>query len=102
MYYIPKEYWLEKGKTYKKEFQYNEKFKLQEKMLIDYLKNIIPPFTTIFEIGCGFGRITKLLLSELNNINEYLAVDLSPQQIENAKEYTRPLRGNIDLKFIVS
>ena len=101
MSYIPKQYWLERGKRYREEFQYNKKSELQEKMLIDYLKNI-PSFSTILEVGCGFGRITKLLLSELQGIDEYVAVDLSPHQIENAKKYTNPLRVNVDLKFIIS
>ncbi|MGA8739384.1 MAG: hypothetical protein WB501_10195, partial [Nitrososphaeraceae archaeon] len=62
MSYIPREYWLERGKVYKQEFQYNKKFKLQEQTLVEYLKKNIP-FSTVLEVGCGFGRITKILLS---------------------------------------
>jgi SAM-dependent methyltransferase len=101
MSYIPKEYWLEKGKVYKQEFQYNKKFKLQEQMLIDYLKKQIP-FSTVLEVGCGFGRITKLLLSNFPEITEYIAVDLSPEQIENAKKYVLGVDKRTALKFIVS
>ena len=39
---------------------------------------------------------------ELQGIDEYVAVDLSPHQIENAKKYTNPLRVNVDLKFTIS
>lgn len=39
------------------------------------------------ELGCGFGRITKLLLTRYSQIQEYFAVDLSPHQIENTKTY---------------
>jgi len=88
--YIPHEYWFKHGKTYKDEFRYNKNFELQEKMLIDYLKNKISSFSTVLEAGCGFGRITKLLLTNFPNIMEYLAIDLSPDQIENAKELIRP------------
>jgi SAM-dependent methyltransferase len=85
MSYLPNEYWSKHGRTYKDEFRYNKNFVLQEKILIDYLKNNVS-FSSVFEIGCGFGRITKLLLSNFPNITEYLAIDLSPHQIENAKE----------------
>jgi putative sugar O-methyltransferase len=101
MSYIPKEYWLERGKVYKQEFQYNKKFKLQEQMLIDYLKRHVS-FSTVLEVGCGFGRITKLLLSNFPEITEYVAVDLSPEQIENAKKYVLGVDKRTVLKFIVS
>ena len=101
--YIPKEYWLKRGKIYKEQFRHDKKKKLQEKMLIDYLKNV-SPFLSVLEVGCGFGRITKLILSNFPTIKEYHAVDLSPDQIENAKEYVKtiPLDKELDLKFIVS
>ena len=83
--YIPSEYWYELGKVYKKSFRYDENYLLQEEFLIDILNGITDSFKSVLELGCGFGRITKLLLTNYNHINEYLAVDLSPQQIENAK-----------------
>lgn len=101
MSYVPKEYWLERGKVYKQEFQYNKKFKLQEQMLIDYLKKQVS-FSTVLEVGCGFGRITKLLLSNFPEITEYVAVDLSPEQIENAKKYVSGVDKRTALRFIVS
>jgi putative sugar O-methyltransferase len=101
MTYVPKEYWLERGKVYKQEFQYNKKFKLQEQMLIDYLKKNIS-FSTVLEVGCGFGRITKLLLSNFPEIAEYVAVDLSPEQIVNAKKYVLGVDKRATLEFVVS
>jgi SAM-dependent methyltransferase len=102
MSYIPKEYWLEQGKVYREQFKYNSKFKLQEKMLMDYLKTI-SPFSTVLEVGCGFGRITKLLWYNFTEIKEYVAIDLSPHQIENAKKYIgKTTTNNRKLKFIVS
>ncbi|MBV9179659.1 MAG: class I SAM-dependent methyltransferase [Nitrososphaeraceae archaeon] len=111
--YNPQQYWTEQGKTYKEQFRYNKDFRLQEQMLIDYLKRIFPLSSslTVLELGCGFGRITKLLLLNFPNIKEYLAVDLSQHQIENAKEYVRPQeiiikkkeeKANPDIKFLVS
>jgi SAM-dependent methyltransferase len=106
--YNPHDYWYEHGKTYREQFRYNKNFELQESLVIEYLKkNLASPssFSTVLEAGCGFGRITKLLLSNFPNIREYQALDLSPDQIENAKEFTRPVieaREDNPLNFIVS
>ncbi len=106
--YIPREYWFEHGKMYKGNFRYNKNYELQERFVIDYLKKIVSPsssFSTILEIGCGFGRITKLLLSNFPDVLEYLAIDLSPDQIENAKEFVRPVietREHNPIEFMVS
>jgi ubiquinone/menaquinone biosynthesis C-methylase UbiE len=89
--YKPSEYWQERGKVYQKNFVYDKNMRLQESMLIKHLSDSI--FTSdesvqsVLELGCGFGRITKLLLTNFQNIQEYLAVDLSPHQLENAKKY---------------
>ena len=89
--YNPSEYWHERGKVYHQNFKYDKDKRLQEKLLIKHLKENI--FTSeelvesVLELGCGFGRITKLLLTKFPNIKEYLAVDLSPHQLENAKKY---------------
>ena len=95
MSYNPAEYWHERGKVYKQNFRYNKDFVLQEEVLISYLSNNL--FTAsdltypVLELGCGYGRITKLLLNKFHKmVKEYLAVDLSPHQIENAKEYVYP------------
>ena len=106
--YNPHEYWYEHGKTYKEQFRYNKNFELQESLVIDYLKRNLASsssFSTVLEVGCGFGRITKLLLSNFSNIREYQAIDLSPDQIENAKEFTRSVVETLSdnpLNFMVS
>lgn len=106
MSYVPHEYWSQQGKTYREGFRYNKDFELQEKILIDYLKGYFvshTPFSTVLEVGCGFGRITKLLLSNFPYISDYLAIDLSVDQIENAKEFARPAVTRHDqLNFVVS
>ncbi len=71
-------------------------------MLINYLGSIFPPFSSVLEIGCGFGRITKLILSHYPNIKKYTAMDISPDQINNAREYVRGVNDGIDIQFIVS
>ena len=58
---------------------------MQEEVLIAHLNNISGSFKSVLELGCGFGRITQLLLTNYNSIIEYLAIDISPDQIDNAK-----------------
>jgi len=55
----------------------------EESKFIECLKNI--EFNTIFEFGCGYGRLAKLILDNFN-INEYVGVDISLGQIHNAKK----------------
>lgn len=105
--YNPTDYWIQQGRTYKQRFKYNKEFRLQEKMLSAYLKNISPKFKSVLEIGCGFGRITKLVLSTQSDIKKYLAIDLSPHQISNARQYVRSgiddtKLKHVDLSFVVS
>lgn len=97
--YVPKDYWLREGVTYQKQFRRTKEFELQEQILVDYLKGISPPFATVLELGCGFGRVTKLLLSNFD-VREYVAADLSPDQVENAKAYLGDMAGRV--KFFVS
>src|SRR5215210_5991184 len=99
-HYIPKEYWLTRGKIYMSNFRYNKRFQLQERMLIEYLRTI--DFESVLEVGCGFGRITSKVIRNFPRIRDYLAVDLSPDQIRNAQEYIKPVEvnSNINLKFI--
>jgi 2-polyprenyl-3-methyl-5-hydroxy-6-metoxy-1,4-benzoquinol methylase len=77
-------------------------------MLLDYLKDITPPFKSVLEVGCGFGRITKLIVSSFPDIQSYTAMDLSPHQIQNAKKYLKSETNNnsiansIEVEFIAS
>ena len=66
------------NEQFDKKFQENE-----ENKFIEYLKNI--EFNTVFEFGCGFGRMTKLILDNFD-INDYTAIDVSIDQINNAKK----------------
>jgi SAM-dependent methyltransferase len=102
--YNPSEYWHERGKIYKKNFLYDKNKRVQEEFLIIHLNNISGSFKTVLELGCGFGRITQLLLSNYANITEYLAVDISPDQIENAKSLLSSIKvtNHVKLDFLVS
>lgn len=66
------------------------------------MRSVFPPFGSVLEIGCGFGRITKLVLSQFPNIQKYTAMDISPHQIKNASEYVIGVSDGIDIQFIVS
>jgi len=96
MSYNPEEYWRERGKIYQSTFQYTDTFRLQERFLLDALRKL--SFSSVLEVGCGFGRITKLLLQS-HNIREYTAVDLSHDQIENAKKY---VNDQEKVNFVIS
>ena len=104
MSYNPSEYWRERGKVYKKNFRYDKDKRLQEEFLLTHLNGISGSFKSVLELGCGFGRITKLLLTNYDNISEYLAVDISPDQIENAKTLisSAKLSNKVKLDFLVS
>ena len=105
MSYNPSEYWHERGKVYKKNFRYDKNKRVQEEFLITHLNNISGSIKSVLELGCGFGRITQLLLSNYHNITEYLAVDISPHQIENAKSLlssTKVSNNQVKLDFLVS
>ncbi len=104
MSYNPSEYWHERGKIYKKNFRYDKNKRLQEEFLITHLNSIPGSFKSVLELGCGFGRITKLLLTNYSTITEYLAVDISPDQIENAKTLitSTKLPNEVKLDFRVS
>jgi ubiquinone/menaquinone biosynthesis C-methylase UbiE len=102
--YRPSEYWQERGKVYQKNFVYDKDKRLQESMLIKHLSDNIfnsdDSVKSVLELGCGFGRITKLLLTNFPNIQEYLAVDLSSHQLENAKKYVDS--HNDKITFVLS
>ena len=74
---------------------------MQEEFLLSHLNGISGSFKSVLELGCGFGRITKLLLTNYNNITEYLAVDISSDQIENAKSLicSTKLPNKVKLNF---
>ena len=90
--YDPQKYWLERGKKFYDEKLYDKnKYREQEKKLLNYLSSL--DFSSVLEFGCGFGRITELLLKNFE-INEYLALDISPDLIKHAKNLEKKF-GNI-------
>ena len=79
-------YWLKRGSGYLSEFKRHNpltryRFWRQEQAIRNALPNDIE---SVLEIGCGFGRITKILL-ENHDIERIVATDISPDQIASAK-----------------
>ena len=92
--YVPTEYWRKAGKTYQQDFSRNSlhpirraAFHAQTRVLMKLLKSLA--FSSVLEIGCGFGRITKILVETFPGIKLYDALDLSPEQIANAQSYVQ-------------
>lgn len=81
-------YWQGRGAGYKAEFRRHDpltrfRFWQQERAIRKELK-ALGGVESVLEIGCGFGRITKLLL-ELPDVKRVVATDISKDQIEAAK-----------------
>lgn len=80
-------YWLERGRNYIDERRTPPEFhRLQERFLLDVLSRSKLPMRRVLEIGCGFGRITKLLADTWPEA-DITALDLSPEQLANARRY---------------
>ncbi|MCI0745079.1 MAG: class I SAM-dependent methyltransferase [Verrucomicrobia subdivision 3 bacterium] len=80
------EYWRQRGRGYIHENLPQEYHRLQEQFLIDVLRRVDAPFRQILELGCGFGRITRLLADAFPQAT-ILATDLSAEQLANARHY---------------
>ena len=93
--YNPEKYWKTRGKIYYDKFQYSKFFEKQEIALLNYLRKM--NFTSILEFGCGFGRITKLILENFD-VKEYHAIDISIDQIRNAKNEIGNFPTNVNFE----
>lgn len=81
------EYWLKRGRTYIGEGRLSRDYHLlQEQFLIERLHGAALPVRKILELGCGFGRITRLLGQNFPDA-QIVALDLSPDQLANAQRY---------------
>src|SRR2546426_3988214 len=91
------QYWLERGQGYVREGLAHEFHLLQERFLLEILRASRLPMGRLLEIGCGFGRITRLLAETFADAH-ITAVDLSPDQLLNARSYCR-LSPNISFQL---
>lgn len=79
-------YWLKRGPGYRKGPLPKEYHQVQEPFLLGILTEGGLPMKSILELGCGFGRVSKLLAENFPNA-EITALDLSPEQLANAREH---------------
>jgi len=79
-------YWLKRGRGYATERLPGEYHRLQEQFLLSVLRDGGLPMNRVLELGCGFGRITKLLANSFPQ-TEIVALDLSPEQLDNARRH---------------
>src|ERR1051325_4767295 len=81
------DYWRQRGQGYMQEKRTPPEFhRLQEQFLLDILRRSAVPMGRVLEIGCGFGRITRLLAEAWPGA-EIMALDLSADQLANARRY---------------
>lgn len=81
---LDKTYWLEHGATYIDEFKHGPAYAAQEAALLEALAGL--KFDTVLEVGCGFGRITRLVYDAFKP-RAYLATDVSQDALNNAAKY---------------
>jgi SAM-dependent methyltransferase len=89
------EYWLKRGRDYIAENFPAEYHRLQEQFLLDTLRRAGIAYRRILDLGCGFGRITRLLATEFPEAT-ITAVDLSQEQLANARHYCE---GQANVEF---
>ena len=79
------EYWLKRAREYPaEERRYAEYHRLQEYFLFEKLRQGQVPMRNIIELGCGAGRVTRLLAENYPGVR-ITALDLSPDMIALAK-----------------
>jgi SAM-dependent methyltransferase len=87
-------YWLERGRQSEgEEARYAEYHRLQEQFLFETLRKGGLPMHHVIELGCGSGRITRLLAENYPNAT-VSALDLSPERLELAARHCAGV-GNV-------
>lgn len=84
--YDPKSYWEKRGRVFAKENPYSlHEYRKQEEEFVNYLKSI--QFSSVLEFGCGYGRMSKIMLENFHP-SRYVGIDISPDLIIEAKQLT--------------
>ncbi len=103
--YVNETYWQQRGRKYLEEFaEHGEGTKVafakQESVFLDVVKTL--EFKSVLELGCGFGRMLKLLDDNFR-LHQIWGIDVSEHQLGNAtrllnladKSYIFLQQGNI-------
>jgi SAM-dependent methyltransferase len=80
------QYWLKRGRRYIEEKLPQDYHRMQEGFLLDVLEASRIPLHKLLEVGCGFGRVTKLLAEKFPQA-QITALDLSLDQLTHARQY---------------
>ena len=75
--------WRERGKVYEQTKRFGPDYRIQENTLLDVLAPL--RFSTVLEVGCGFGRIGSRLVAARPSI-AYTGIDISPEMLESARK----------------
>lgn len=86
------QYWLKRGQNYIQERFPQEFHQLQQSFLVEVLRQSQIPLNRILELGCGFGRITRLVAEAFPHAS-ITALDLSPHQLEQARRHCGSCRN---------
>lgn len=86
-----RKYWNHRGKTYIQEERLLDPFyRDQEEIFCAAVRTVkftgYGQITRVLEVGCGFGRITRAIADGSVDM-KFVGVDLSQDQVENAKKY---------------
>jgi SAM-dependent methyltransferase len=97
-------YWSKRGDRYREEFERHSPetagvFRRQEEEVAAILDGYdFSGVRSVIEVGCGFGRLTPVLLGSLPNVQHYTALDVSRGQIAAAQQ---AFEAGIDADFAV-
>ena len=82
-------FWIKIGRDHKQRYRRHSlhikmRNRKQEREILRMLNQL--EFSSVLEVGCGWGRLTKLIMKRFNP-SPYVAFDISADQIRNAREY---------------
>jgi trans-aconitate methyltransferase len=75
------DYWRARGRRYEAEFVRSAVFEQQERALLNVLAHL--EYDSVLEVGCGFGRITALVMEREPSL--YTAIDVSADMLASAR-----------------
>jgi SAM-dependent methyltransferase len=83
-------FWIKVGGDYLRHYP-AEAYKDIDKAFVNVMKKEldINKIENVLEIGCGFGRISKVMIELLPSLKNYEAIDLSKEMIEQWKSYCK-------------
>lgn len=93
----PLTYWRGRGRTYERDFR-PERYREQEAALETLLGRL--DFSSVLDVGCGFGRVGEMVYRLRPDLETYVGVDISPEQLAAARR--RVPRGTVVLGDIRS